>query len=502
MTTYYEVLRPVTPADLYTRPRFVEILKLIPPQGRVAFEMFSHIDRHRASQGIAHACSCGILKRISPAKQILKFNSVQTWHKSLNKSGHKHSRSEHGTRSLYLRGLSKFDEWLPGRSFQSHETVVNGRKITRQAVTKSFANVEEMMYYCRESDHGSATTQDAIREYLVDLHEGGTSANACSVTCSAIKSYFNYNDVVLNLPKNKKKRADSTPDDDSFMTLEDFYRMLQDGKPGTMMKTIMLIMLHSGMDSSTLTDRFNYEGYSQIIKHFGTDDHKSWNIDLCPVPIKLGRVKRGALYTTFLERDAIEQLQRYLTWKETKYCKQDPPKPLFVTKQNTPIRENWVSTGFSQVAVRAGIQEKVSRTLYKIRAHKVRHLLKSTLLTSGCKPYAADHVLGHAPRDAYEKQATLYPEELRAEYAKASSRLNIFSKVESVLNTAKDPASQDARIKDLEAQVAGTSTTNAEIALLERRHRESMQKMYDAIESLNEKINSLQRHDDDDDDDK
>ena len=49
MTTHYEVLRPVTPADLYTRPRFVEILELIPPQGRVTFETFNHIGRHRAS---------------------------------------------------------------------------------------------------------------------------------------------------------------------------------------------------------------------------------------------------------------------------------------------------------------------------------------------------------------------------------------------------------------------------------------------------------------------
>ena len=138
----------------------------------------------------------------------------------------------------------------------------------------------------------------------------------------------------------------------------------------------------------------------------------------------------------------------------------------------------------------------IAQLIYKIQAHKVRHLLKSTLTTYGCAPYAADHVLGHAPRDAYEKSAILYPENLRAEYAKASSHLNIFSKVESNLNTADDPASLHARIRDLETQVAGTSTVNAEIALLERRHRESMQKMYGVIESLKEEIRSLQRQDD------
>ena len=125
----------------------------------------------------------------------------------------------------------------------------------------------------------------------------------------------------------------------------------------------------------------------------------------------------------------------------------------------------------------------------------MRDLLKSTLLMCGCKQYAAEHVLGHAPKDSYEKQAVLYPEQLRAEYAKASPYINIFSKVESTLNTTDDPASLLARIKELEAQAAETGTVNAEIALLERRHQKSMQKMYDAIESLNEKINSLQQHD-------
>ena len=314
------------------------------------------------------------------------------------------------------------------------------------------------------------------------------------VTRAAIKSYFGTNDVMLDLLKTRKKRSEPVQDDDP-MTLEDFYKMIQTGNPGIKMKTIMLIKLQSGMDSSTLADRFNYEGYSQIVKYFKTEDHSSWNLETCPVPIKLVRVKTGVSYTTFLEHDAIVQLREYLTWKEAKYGKQNVEKPLFMTKQNTPIHPMWVSKNFSEIAVRAGVQKKVSHRVYKIRAHEVRDILKSTLIASKCAQYAADHVLGHAPRDSYEKQFTLYPEELRAEYAKASSRINIFSKVESVLNTAKDPASQDARIKDLEAQVAGTSTINAEIALLERRHRKSMQKMYDVIESLKEEISSLQQHD-------
>ena len=38
------------------------------------------------------------------------------------------------------------------------------------------------------------------------------------------------------------------------MTLEDFYNMPKDENPGIKMKTIMLIKLQSGMDSSTFAD--------------------------------------------------------------------------------------------------------------------------------------------------------------------------------------------------------------------------------------------------------
>ena len=124
MTTHYEVLRPVTPADLDTHQRFVEVLKLIPSQGHVTSELFRHLGKNCASKGITHACSCRILRRVSPHEQILGLNSVKFWRTQLNESGHKNSISKNGTKMLYLQGLSKFDAWLPGRSFQSYETVI------------------------------------------------------------------------------------------------------------------------------------------------------------------------------------------------------------------------------------------------------------------------------------------------------------------------------------------------------------------------------------------
>ncbi len=65
-------------------------------------------------------------------------------------------------------------------------------------------------------------------------------------------------------------------------------------------------------------------------------------------------------------------------------------------------------------------------------------------------------------------------------------------KLESSLNSADDPESLKARVAELEAQIAEAHTTNAEIALLERRHQKSMQEMQKVIESLKDRIDSLQ----------
>ena len=486
MSANYEILRPVTPADLDVNPRFVKILKMIPREGHVTRDHFKSLETNDVNRCMIYAFSSGILKRVFLYERVLKFESVKFWCTQFNKTGHKRTSPNGSTKKMYLRVIAKFDEWLPGRSFQSHETVIRDGQMTKQPVTKSFASVENLLYYCTESEHGTKTARRAIREYLAGPEADKMSDSVHSITRAAIKSYFNVNDVVLNIPKSRKKLIGHTHDDDP-MTLEDFYHMLKDGNPGLKMKTVMLIKLHSGMDSSTFADRFNYEGYSQITKHFGTDDHKSWNLEKCPVPIKLVRVKTNVQYTTFLERDAITQLQRYLTWKDTKYGKHDPSKPLFVTQRGVPIDSAWISRHFSEVAVRAGMQEKVSPMVYKMRAHSVRHLLKSTLIRHGCKSYVADHVLGHAPKDTYERQAVLYPEALRAEYAKASPYINIFSKVESILNTADDPASLHARIRELEAKVKSSKQFKTEMNMTEETDTgviNDMQKKLDKVLSI------------------
>ena len=106
-------------------------------------------------------------------------------------------------------------------------------------------------------------------------------------------------------------------------------------------------------------------------------------------------------------------------------------------------------------------------------------------------PYTADHVLWHAPRDSYEKQVTLYLEEMRAEYAKAFSRIDIFSKVEGNLNTPEDPESRNTRMREMKAEILELKQSKAEDGLIGRRHKNSMNEMYKEIKRLSHLLDSL-----------
>ena len=282
-----------------------------------------------------------------------------------------------------------------------------------------------------------------------------------TVRCTAVKSYFATHGIPVDVKVDRKRHAIHDVRDPPGMGLFDLYKMMTVGSMDIAFKAIMMIKFQAGLDASTLADRFNFEAYPQIVRHFGIEDYEAWDIGRCPVPIRLVHVKTGMAYTTFIDRDAVAHLQDYLRRREFREGrKHDPAGPLFVTRRGTPVGPNWISSRFSKVAINAGIQKRVSNRVYKIHSHEVRDLLKSTLMVSGCAQYAADHVLGHAPRDSYEKQATLYPEALRSEYAKASGRLNIFSSIERHLRTAgadsgEQPAPGDDHYQRIEAQQQG-----------------------------------------------
>lgn len=471
---YYEVLRPATGDDLKAAedPDIAAILEALPSTGLVSADELN-VESHIAERAIQWARSRGIMQETGVDGSVLNLESARFWICQLNRSKMKNVRRNGGTRRAYVEELESFNGWLQGAKFPAGHG-------------GPFSGVEELLRFCKGSRDGAQAARRAIKQYMSESAGAGYSVNTAILRCSALKSYFAAHDMPVSLRVDKRRYAKHDVRDDSEMTLMDFYKVVTTGGTGAMSRAIMMAKFQAGLDSSTMADRFNFEAYPQMTKYFGVDDHTAWDLDRCPVPIKLVRVKTGMQYTTFLDRDAVSCLQDYLGWKkEVRGQEQDGDGPMFVTQRGTPVSSNWVSARFSTAALNAGIQKKITPRMYKIRSHEVRDLLKSTLIASGCAAYAADHVLGHSPRDSYEKQAALYPETLRAEYGKASWRLNVLSGFEKYLDsvaafpraepgkTGRDGVVTEGGAPRPEGAYAGSQIPDAQALLLQQQ--QSMQ---------------------------
>ena len=292
-------------------------------------------------------------KKPTPTDRSLAFPTVRFWQRQLNASGIRHYPNAHvGTKRVYLYRLAAFNGWLPGRVFDVRVQTVADGKLVRKNVPKSFGNVEELLRFGEEGNEKEV--KKIIREYLVDPQHIHLKRSTMSGICAALNSYFDTNDVKIGIRPNGRKRDEFEVTDEPELDLVEFYTMMTTCNMDPMTRAVMLVLFQAGLDRSTLADRFNFYAHSQIAKFCGTADYREWRLDRCPIPIQLRRVKTGVKFTTFIERDALDAIKKYLAWKEEHHGPHDPDGAMFVTTRGKPIYGEWISTAFRSTAASSG----------------------------------------------------------------------------------------------------------------------------------------------------
>ena len=430
-----------------------------------------------------------------------KLDTVSFWQSQLRGSKFKNpSRVNTNTTKIqYLHQLWQFNKWISEKIFTVNTLQAsNENSFVQKTEKREFKNIEKLLRILEQPFVDQKNVTRIIKQYLLDEIHVHKKASYMLIIKSALVSYFEKNEYPLQINYNPKT-SHNTEIDEQDMSLSDLMEFLTTGKPSVTEKATFLCKFQRGLDVSTLVDRFNYEAWEQITKWFGSDDHNSWDLEKCPVPISLIRIKTDYKHLGFLDRDAIDILQKYLDYRKNKTkTNMKNGEALFLNKFNRPISTAWVFESFSRIAKRAGIQKFVKingRKQYKMNSHELRDLLKSTLIDSGCRIDVADHVIGHKPKDSYEKQAKLYPETLRKEYSKASKRLNIFTKFTSVVNGTDDSDYLKAElnqkiqeITEIKDKFVLESATKKRDEIFAQRQQEMLNDMQKQIDRLSEKI--------------
>jgi len=416
------------------------------------------------------AVKIGIMKKIKGPnddrisyEDFCKIPDVKYWLLQLNSSNIKNLRlpssNNLGTRGIYSYKLWSFHCWLSGKTFQFSRMVqIDEENYVKKTEDVTIRSVDHFLKLYQESDKKIDFVK-VIKLYLLDKEKHANNrAKTVDLDSCAIKSFFKENDseIIYSFNAKASYKVTDSETEERIMSLEDFMKILTQGGAKITEKAVFLCKFHRGLDTSTLVDRFNFQAFEQIAKYFGNTDHNAWDLEQCPVPVILVRAKTDFRHTGFLDRDAIETLQKYLDHRLEKTRQQiKAGKPLFLTKYNHPITKSWVDRSFDKLATNAGLQRKLKgyQFMKMYISHELRDLLKSTLIACGTSQDVADHCIGHKPKNSYDKQHILYEDYLRDEFSKASSKLNLFTNISHSLKGSVPNESLNRKIVDLENTV-------------------------------------------------
>ncbi len=389
----------------------------------------------------------GIIKEVQVEPitfdNFCKLESVDYMRSQLKETKTKHAGStiKHtggGTRRAYSTVCWHFNNWIHGKKITTNQIIPTGlNKYEIKKITKKLDTIEDLLEVRKLSAEKDPGIIKFIKKYLLDdIHSHKSKGYMVNIYCG-INAYFGRNDYEVKFhfdaSVTHSDPIESLNGEELSLSLSDLQVILNHGRATLTDRATVLCKFHGGLDNITLTDRFNFEAWPQLVKWFGDEDHNKWDLKKCPAIVKLYRIKVNFGYNSMYDVDAISALQKYLDFREKKTgTKMKSDEPMLLNEKLQSITDRWVSDLIPKLAERAGNQRVfkiLSGYIKEKKSHELRDLLKSTLLVCETMPYAADHVIGHKPRDSYEKQAILYPEKIRSEYMKASNTINIFSNI-------------------------------------------------------------------------
>jgi len=241
-----------------------------------------------------------------------------------------------------------------------------------------------------------------------------------------IKNFYDFHEVPLTTDqgvfgkRNSRKRRKQ-------ITLADVKQVL-----GTLQqreRTILLIMLQSGMEIGAVLNKFNWM-WPQIKPQL--------NMELPRVKVEFDDRKGNNLpYFTYFSKDAIQELRKWLIQRRRiieNLREQDKPilesvqggQPIFITQLGTPYTTNNFYTVLNYYQSRGRIKKFVS--------HQFRKLFKTeaSLPERGIDRDVVEFMMGHVSSlgnmgGVYDKTPEIHEEVIENEYRKLENYLNVFS---------------------------------------------------------------------------
>ncbi len=242
-----------------------------------------------------------------------------------------------------------------------------------------------------------------------------------------IKNFYDYHEVPLTNAKGVFGRRRKPKVKRKQITLSDARRIL--GALPQRERTILLIVLQSGMEIGAVLNKFNYM-WPRIRPQLDAGASR--------VKVEFTERKGNSFsYFTYFSRDAVQELRKWLIQRQRilnqlreqgRFIPRSilEGQPIFITNQGTAYTED----NFFQTIV----YHRKKRRVKKFVSHQFRKLFKTeaSLPERGIDRDVVEFMMGHVSSigsmgGTYDKTPEIHEEVIENEYRKLEKYLNIFS---------------------------------------------------------------------------
>jgi len=503
------ILQRLEVGDIFEPRALVDDVIANPPPNIVVKK--SNINRIVTSL-IAMGVKVGLLDRLTDGleQEFVEFSaleSVQFWMSRLSNPKQKHVeairlKGESGVQYTYRRRLFWFNKWVINKKikltyWKPDKISEDGEPLCKRTTENIIIQgVEHLLNLFLESEpKDNIHFQKLFFMYLSDPIHKGKLASSMTNDTVAIQSYFkkNYAKLKIDFDADKKyKKNIGGIEHKKELTLKDLQKILTDGHPTVMEKCIIMCKFQRGLDNSSFADSFNFEAFGLLSDYFGSEDYRNWDLNKCPIPMELIRMKTQYNHVGCIDRDALYCVIKWLNEREGitgQPLHRD--EPMCITKQLSPVMDTYVGRVLPKLASKAKMLKKLSGYEVSVRydkpTHELRDLLDSVLDKKGVKLYVVDEAIGHKTKNTYRKASQLFVNDFRREYMKASKDLNVLTGITNYLNGDDEKEELLDRIEIMESD---SKEVNAKL-----KQKESKQEAIEDAIARQEDIQKRQQQD-------
>lgn len=304
------------------------------------------------------------------------------------------SRMDEPTRRPYLAVLRRFYDWL-------------------EEVDPPLLRFSPDEFIAFQKENKDFQVLDVVQSYILslDYREGSKRA-----VYSTLRSFFMHNRASLPQDRGFRIRG-SIPKVVGTLTLDNLKMVL--ASSNRCYRSVFLCMFQGGMGQSELVFWSN-NGFRILLEQLDNG--------VKPIRVDLpGRkkAKYGRPYYTFLGRDAINALRKWMDERGRE------SGAIFLNQFGQSISSKSISRYWIKHLTKLGLVDRVPnptpKTRYGKNVHELRDLFRSRWQKSGRVPEAAEFFMGHVIDPLEYNKAFRDENYARMEYRRAEKWLNILS---------------------------------------------------------------------------